>query len=210
MEDLSPRQREILEFIAAAIDANGVVPSYREIGAALGIGSTNGVSDHLKALEKKGYLERGGNPGSPRALRVTHKATSHFDDASSVSVPVIGRIAAGQPLLAQQSYEGALRLDAALLPMGGQVFALVVTGDSMIDDGIHDGDYLFVRQKKTVRNGQIAVVMVEGEATVKRFYREGDQIRLQPANREMDPILLDASSGEVEVVGEAVGVYRKI
>jgi len=210
VEDLSPRQRQILEFIAAAKDTTGVVPSYREIGAALGIGSTNGVSDHLKALEKKGYLERGGNPGSPRALRVTSKAASHFDDSSSVSVPIIGRIAAGAPLLAHENYEGALRIDGALLPMGGQVFALVVTGDSMIDDGIHDGDYLFVRQKKTVRNGQIAVVMVEGEATVKRFFHEGDKIRLQPANREMDPILVDARSGDVEVIGEAVGVYRKI
>lgn len=210
MDDLSPRQREILDFIVAAIDANGVVPSYREIGAALGIGSTNGVSDHIKALERKGYLERTGGRGSPRSLRVTGGAVSHLDDESSVSVPIIGRIAAGTPLLAQESYEGALRVDAGLLPLGGQVFALVVTGESMIEDGIHDGDYLFVRQKREVRDGTIAVVMVDGEATVKRFYREGKRIRLQPANSSMEPIYVDARSGEVEVVGEAVGLYRRI
>jgi len=210
VDDLSPRQREILDFIVAAIDANGVVPSYREIGAALGIGSTNGVSDHIKALERKGYLERTGGRGSPRSLRVTGGAVSHLDDESSVSVPIIGRIAAGTPLLAQESYEGALRVDAGLLPLGGQVFALVVTGESMIEDGIHDGDYLFVRQKREVRDGTIAVVMVDGEATVKRFYREGKRIRLQPANSSMEPIYVDARSGEVEVVGEAVGLYRRI
>jgi repressor LexA len=147
VEDLSPRQREILEFIIAAIDTNGVVPTYREIGAALGIHSTNGVSDHIKALERKGYLERTGGRGSPRSLRVTGGAMVRMEDESTISVPVLGRIAAGSPLLAQENYEGALRVDSALLPLGGQVFALVVKGDSMIDDGIHDGDYLFVRQK---------------------------------------------------------------
>ncbi len=210
VEDLSPRQRQILDYITAVVDANGVVPSYREIGAALGIGSTNGVSDHIKALERKGYLERTGGRGAPRSLRITRDGASRRDDDSALSVPIIGRIAAGAPLLAQESYEGALRVDATLLPFGGQVFALVVTGESMIEDGIHDGDYLFVHQQKTVRNGQIAVVMVDGEATVKRFYREGDRIRLQPANSAMKPIYVDARSGEVEVVGEAVGLYRRI
>ena len=211
MDDLSPRQREILEFLMAHVEQMGVVPSYREIGTALGIGSTNGVSDHLKALEKKGYLERTGVPGSPRSLRVTDKAgAAREEDGTVVGVPIIGRIAAGMPLLAQENYEGALRLDAGLLPLGGTVFALVVTGDSMIDDGIHDGDYLFVRQTRTVRNGQIAVVMVDGEATVKRFFHEGRRIRLQPANAQMDPIYVDPTAGEVDVVGEAVGVYRRI
>lgn len=210
MEDLSPRQREILEFIVSAIDTTGVVPTYREIGAALGIGSTNGVSDHIKALERKGYLERTGGRGSPRSLRVTGGAMVRMEDESTISVPVIGRIAAGEPLLAQENYEGAIRVDANLLPLGGQVFALVVTGDSMIEDGIHHGDYLFVRQRPDVRNGRIAVVMVEGEATVKRFFHEGSRIRLQPANASMEPIYVDPSAGEVSIIGEAVGVYRRI
>ena len=207
MDDLSPRQREILEFITAAIDTTGVVPSYREIGAALGIGSTNGVSDHLKALQKKGYLERGGNRGSPRALRVTEKATTHFDDASSLSVPIIGRIAAGQPLLATENYEGALRMDAALLPMGGQVFALVVTGDSMIDDGIHDGDVVLVERRSTATDGATVVAVVRGEATVKRLARKRGRIHLIPANAQMKPIV--AKPEDVEIRGVVVALLRR-
>jgi len=210
MEDLSPRQRAILDFIIAAIDQRGVAPTYREIGAALGIGSTNGVSDHIKALMRKGYLERGALPGSPRALVPTTAAVGMKEDEGVVGVPVLGRIAAGLPLLAEENYEGTLRVDQSMLPPGGKVFALVVTGESMIDDGIRDGDYLFVREQKQARNGQIAVVMVDGEATVKRFHREGDRIRLQPANQAMSPIYVDPSDGECEVVGVAVGVFRQI
>ncbi len=210
LEDLSPRQKDILDFIRMALDQGGVVPSYREIGKALGIGSTNAVSDHLKALIRKGYLARVGDPGRPRSLRLTPQATGHLDDDGIVAVPILGRIAAGTPLLAEENYEGTLRMDSNMLPPGGQVFALLVHGDSMIEDGIHDGDYLFVRQKNDARNGEIAVVMVENEATVKRFYREGQTIRLQPANSAMEPIFVQARSGEVSVIGVAVGVFRKI
>jgi len=194
----------------ASVESQGVVPTYREIGAALGIGSTNGVSDHIKALVRKGYLERRGGRGAPRALSITDKARPHPSDDDVVGIPLIGRIAAGQPLLAQENYEGAIRVDASMLPPGGGVFALLVTGESMIEDGIHDGDTLFVRQQKTCRQGDIAVVMVDGEATVKRFFREGDRIRLQPANAAMEPIYVDASSGDVAVVGIAVGLFRRM
>lgn len=210
MDELSPRQRAMLDFIVAAMDQRGVAPTYREIGAALGIGSTNGVSDHIKALIKKGYLERAADPGSPRSLVPTTRATGFIEDDGVVGVPVLGRIAAGLPLLAEENYEGTLRVDAGMLPAGGKVFALVVTGDSMIEDGIHDGDFLFVRQQKQVRNGEIAVVMVDGEATVKRFYREPDGIRLQPANSAMKPIYVKPSDGEVDLVGIAVAVFRRI
>jgi repressor LexA len=210
LEDLSPRQRDILDFIRMALDQGGVVPSYREIGKALGIGSTNAVSDHLKALIRKGYLARVGEPGRPRSLRLTPQATGHLDGDGIVGVPILGRIAAGTPLLAVENYEGTLRMDSNMLPPGGQVFALLVHGESMIEDGILPGDYLFVRQKNDARNGEIAVVMVDAEATVKRFYREGRQIRLQPANSAMEPIFVDATSGEVSVIGVAVGVFRKI
>ena len=209
MEDLSPRQREVLDFIRLFIDQNGVVPSYREIGGAVGIGSTNGVSDHVKALERKGYLERG-DRGSPRSIRLTVQATGFLDEDSVVGVPILGRIAAGSPLLAQENYDGSLRVDSSMLPPGGKVFALVVTGDSMIDDGIHDGDYLFVRQKREFRNGEIGVMMVDGDATVKRLYDEGDRIRLHPANREMDDFYVDRASGNCELIGVAVGVYRRL
>jgi repressor LexA len=208
--ELSPRQREILEFMTAAVDQRGVVPSYREIGGALDIRSTNAVSDHIKALIRKGYVERVGEPGRPRSLRITSRASETLHDDSVVGVPILGRIAAGVPLLAQENYEGTLRLDSSMLPAGGNVFALMVTGDSMIEDGIHDGDHLFVRQKTSARDGEIAVVMVDGEATVKRLYREGSRLRLQPANSAMDPIYVDQAAGDVSVIGVAVGVFRRI
>ncbi|MCO4743521.1 MAG: transcriptional repressor LexA [Proteobacteria bacterium] len=210
MEDLSPRQTDILEFILGAIDQSGVAPSYREIGAALGIGSTNGVSDHIKALIRKGYLERVGSRGTSRSLRPTERATGTFVQEGVVGVPILGRIAAGAPLLAQENYEGTMRLDTSLLPNGGNVFALVVTGDSMIEDGIHEGDLLLVKQQANARSGEIAVVMVDGDATVKRFFPEGDRIRLQPANSAMDPIYVDRQSGDTQIVGVAVGVFRQL
>ena len=210
LEDLSPRQKELLEFLISSVEQSGVVPSYREIGAALGIGSTNAVSDHIKALIRKGYVERVGEPGRPRSLRLTQQSTGFFGDQQVTAVPLVGRVAAGTPLLAEENYEGSVRVDQGMLPPGGKVFALVVTGDSMIDDGILDGDTLFVQQRPDARNGEIAVVMVEGEATVKRFFREGNTLRLQPANTQMDPIFVDANSGDVQVVGVAVGVFRRI
>lgn len=210
MDDLSPRQREILDFMVSAIDQKGIAPTYREIGAALQISSTNGVSDHVKALIRKGYLQRGAIAGSPRSLVPTTRATGFADDTATVGVPLLGRVAAGQPLLAEENYERTIRVDAALLPPGGNVFALKVTGQSMIDDGIHDGDVLFVRQQKAARNGEIAVVLVDGEATVKRLYREGKRLRLQPANATMQPIYVDEASGDCEVVGIAVGIFRQL
>ncbi len=168
------------------------------------------MSDHLKALIRKGYVERVGRPGRPRSLRLTERATAGLESTTVTSVPVLGRIAAGVPLLAEENYEGSIRVDQGMLPQGGKVFALVVTGDSMIEDGIFDGDTLFVRQKNSARDGEIAVVMVDGDATVKRLYREGPQLRLQPANAAMEPIYVDADSGDVDVIGVAVGVYRRI
>ena len=210
MEGLSSRQSEILEFIVAAMGQTGVCPSYREIGRALGIGSTNGVSDHIKALERKGYIERVGGRGASRSIRLTDKVQNNWSDEQVVGVPVLGRVAAGEPLLAVENYESTIRMDQNLMPPGGQVFALVVQGDSMIEDGIHSGDTVFVQQKRSCRNGEIAVVMVEGEATVKRFFHEGNQVRLQPANSSMEPILLNAQSGDIEVVGTVVGLFRQL
>jgi repressor LexA len=210
MDDLSPRQQEIFEFIRTVLDQRGVSPSYREIGTALGIGSTNAVSDHIKALVRKGFIERVGGRGAPRSIRLTEQADDSFDDDGVQGIPILGRIAAGVPLLAEENYEGTLRVDSTMVPRGGKIFALVVTGESMIEDGIHDGDYLFVREKQTARNGEIAVVMVDGEATVKRFFNEGSTIRLQPANSAMEPIFVDRSSGDVAVIGIAVGLFRKI
>ncbi len=208
--ELSERQRVILEFIQASYDQSGVVPSYREIGAALGIKSTNAVSDHLKALMRKGYLERVGPAGNSRSIRLTEGASVGLSEESVVNVPVLGRVAAGVPLLAEENYEGSIRWDRSLVPSGGQIFALRVRGDSMIDDGIHDGDTLLVRQKSEARNGEIAVVLVDGEATVKRVQREGSLLRLIPANSAMTPRVVDLGQHEASIVGVAIGLWRRI
>lgn len=207
MEDLAPRQREILEYIAAIVDQKGVAPTYREIGDALNIKSTNGVSDHVKALIRKGYLQRPGGHGSARSLRLTDRATTSFHDQATVGIPVIGRVAAGLPILAEENFESTLRLDASMVPAGATCFALRVTGDSMIEDGILDGDLVVVRQQQTARDGEIVVARVDDEATVKRFYREKGRVRLQPANSEMSPIYVDATA-DLNIVGRVVGLVR--
>jgi repressor LexA len=221
-DDLSARQRAILDFFREWLDTNGVPPTYREIGHAMGIRSTNGVSDHVKALLRKGYLNRVGEGSRARSLVLTDKALAAgpqtperaLDDM--VEVGVFGRVAAGMPLLAEENREETLHVDSVLLPGAQRVFALRVTGESMIDDGIFDGDYIFVRKQLQVNDGDIAVVMVDEEATVKRFYREpradgGFRVRLQPANETMSPIYVDAEDfREVNILGIVVGVYRKL
>ncbi len=226
MNPLSTRQRAVLEYIYSRVQQEGVLPSYREIGDALSIRSTNGVSDHIKALEHKGYLSRVGGRGKTalaRSMALTELAMHelgagvqepHLDEAANdnvVEVHCYGTVAAGLPALAQENREESLWLDRCMLPGGGTTFALRVSGESMILDGILPGDYLFIRKQLTVRDGEIAVVMVDGECTVKRFFREGDRIRLQPANDSMEPIYVAASDfKEVQVIGVVVGVYRQV
>ncbi len=219
-EDLSARQQAILEMIRDWIATRGVPPTYREIGQAMGIRSTNGVSDHVKALIRKGYLTRVGDGGRSlaRSLVLTDKAlAAPVEDADGdegegmVDVPLFGRVAAGEPILAEENRMGTVRVDSALLPRVGKTFALRVSGESMIDDGIFDGDYIFVRKQLDVIDGDISVVMVDGEATVKRLFRETGGVRLQPANPSMEPIYLAASEfNAVDVLGVVVGVYRKL
>ncbi|MBJ94315.1 MAG: repressor LexA [Rickettsiales bacterium] len=224
MDKLSPRQTSILEYIYSRFQQDGILPSYREIGDAMGIRSTNGVSDHIKALTRKGYLQRVGGTGKSalaRAMRLTDLALTELSgdlqpeaslhDLDMIEVGVYGSVAAGLPALAVEHREETLRVDRCMIPGAGQVFALRVSGESMIEDGILPGDYIFVRKQLTVRDGEIAVVMVDGECTVKRFFREGDRIRLQPANSTMEPIYVAASEfREVHVVGIVSGVFRKM
>ena len=209
MKELTGRQRELLEYIVTTIDQCGVPPSYRQMADALSIKSLNGIADHLKALERKGYIERPGDRGSSRSVRLTGVSQATMDD-SIASIPLVGRVAAGTPLLAAENYDGCVRVDRSMLPIGGEVFALQVTGDSMIEDGIHDGDTLFVQKKENFRRGEIAVVLVDDEATVKRAYREGDMLRLEPSNSDMSAIMVDERAGDVAVLGVAVGVFRRI
>jgi len=212
---LTERQTKVLSIIAKALDEYGVAPSYREIANQLNIRSTNAVSDHLKTLEAKGYIVRAHGAGKARSLRLTAIAedllglNTDEDHGDTLGVPVVGRIAAGPMGLATEYIDERVHFDVSLLPPGNDTFILVVHGDSMIEDGIRDGDYLIVQKRKRARRGEIAVVMVDQEATVKRFYPEGDKIRLQPANSAMDPIYVDAKSGEVQVVGVSVGLFRR-
>jgi repressor LexA len=206
MTELSRRQRDVLDFIIAAVQQRGMPPTYREIGDALGISSTNGVADHVKALVRKGYLRKAGG-GAARGIQLTEKARP-VERGDTVSVPVIGTVAAGQPILAEENYEKSLHLDASLLAGGDSVYALTVRGDSMIEEGILEGDLVIVRSQATARNGDIVVALVDDEATVKFFFREGDRIRLQPAHPTMDPIYVDARNNTA-VQGIVVGVFRQ-
>ena len=208
MEDLAPRQQQVLDFIATTLDQAGVPPSLREIGDALGIRSTNGVADHVKALERKGYIERTGS-GRARSIRLTSKSTGAFREEQTVAIPVIGKVAAGQPILAAENYEGAIHMDASMVPAGATVFALNVSGDSMIEDGILDGDFIFVRKQEHARDGETVVALVDDEATVKRFYRESDHIRLQPANSSMEPIRVQHDT-HIAILGSVIGLYRQM
>jgi repressor LexA len=199
----------MLDFIASYTDQKGVPPTIREIGEALGIKSTNGVSDHIKALVRKGYLERVGDARSSRGVRIAPSARGGFREEATVAVPLVGRVAAGSPILAEENYAGTLHMDSAMLPNNAQAFALTVSGNSMIEDGILDGDYVFVKRQNTSRNGEITVVMVDGDATVKRVYREKGRLRLQPSNAAMEPIWVDPGQ-DVDILGVVVGVYRRI
>lgn len=222
MEALTERQKTVLEFVVEYIRVHRFPPTVREIGRALGIRSTNGVSDHLKALERKGYLERRGMKS--RALIPTERALGILEEAvhplpvaaarseTTLRVPVLGRVAAGEPILAQESWDSAIEVDRALLGKNADAvnFALHVSGDSMIGDGIHDGDLVLVREQPTARPGEIVVARIEDDATVKRFYPEGERIRLQPSNPRLAPIYVDSEDArDVQILGVVVGLFRQ-
>lgn len=208
MSDLSQRQADVLDFVVQAIENRGLPPSYREIGDALGIASTNGVSDHVKALIKKGYLKKiEGGSGKARGLQLTAKARSMHANDNLIEIPLVGHVAAGSPILAEEHHESVVHFDANLLRGDGPTFALRVRGESMIEEGIHDGDMVLVRQQATARNGDIVVALVEGEATVKYYFHEGHRIRLQPANSSMDPIFVGPDQ-ETLIQGTVAGVVR--
>ncbi|MGZ6123813.1 MAG: transcriptional repressor LexA [Myxococcales bacterium] len=223
-EPLTERQEKILSFIKKSIQDQGYPPTIREIGVHFGIRSTNGVNDHLKALERKGYLMRGelksralsviegGRSGGGRFPRISRRELSPVGEGEVVEVPVVGKVAAGEPILAQENITDHVRIDSMLLADGGRkVFALRVTGDSMIGDGIFDGDYIFVRKQLQAGSGEIVVAMIEDEATVKRYYPEGDRIRFQPSNPRLKPIYVNRDEfRETQIIGVVVGVYRKM
>jgi repressor LexA len=202
--ELTKRQQQILDFIRGEIHRCGYPPSVREIGEAIGLSSSSTVHSHLAALESKGYLRR--DPSKPRALEVLdYRETDRGVDYGSVrAVPVVGQVAAGQPILAAENIEQTMSLPTEMAD--DETFILRVKGDSMIEAGILDGDFVVVRQQPTAANGDIVVAMLEDSATVKTFYREPDRIRLQPENSTMEPIY----AREVTILGKVVALFRRL
>jgi repressor LexA len=224
---LTQRQREILDFISASIVERGFPPTLREIGEHFQIRSTNGVNDHLKALEKKGHLRREDlksramrpvlpdGSGEVVPLRRLASGTGNVaivsPDDDMAEIPILGKVAAGLPILAVENATDTVRVDRVLIGGHREVFGLRIVGESMIEDGIFDGDYVFVKKTPTAGTGDIVVAMIEGEATVKRYYPEGDRVRFQPANSNMAPIYVRrAEMKSVDIIGIVVGVYRKL
>lgn len=208
MSDRKPRgetQDRILAYIQSEIRERGYAPSVREIGEAVGLRSTSTVHGHLMRLEKKGLLRR--DAMKPRAMGLSPEYFSSEDEVVDDvrRLPVVGRVAAGQPILAEENIEEELPIPVGLTGSGEQ-FILRVRGDSMIEAGILDGDYIVVRRQADAQNGEIVVALVEDSATVKRFYKENGYFRLQPENSTMEPIIVD----EVSIVGKVVSLLRKM
>lgn len=199
MDKLKPKEQRVLDYINQAMDEQGYAPSVREICAALNIKSTSTAHMYVERLASKGYIER--LAGKSRAIK---KSEDALDGGKRYRVPVVGQVAAGQPILATQNLEGYITYSSYHTFDESKLFCLRVKGESMIDAGIFDGDYVIVEQRSYAENGEIVVAMVEDEATVKRFYKENGGFRLQPENKTMEPILVK----EVSVLGKVVALVR--
>jgi repressor LexA len=213
MVGLTKRQEQTLDFIRHCIEERGYPPTLREIGEHMGIRSTNGVNDHLRALERKGYLRR--EDMKSRALKLVEQALptaqASANDDAMVEIAVLGRVAAGLPLLAEEHVVDSVRVDRMMVRGGRDVFGLRVSGDSMIDAGILSGDYIFVRKQSTADRGDIVVALIGDEATVKYFYPEKDYVAFKPANSQMAPILVRATDFKpTMLLGKVIGVFRKL
>lgn len=197
---ISKKQNEILEFIKARILEKGYPPAVREICEAVNLKSTSSVHAHLETLEKNGYIRR--DPTKPRAIEICDDSFQMIRQEIT-SIPIVGTVAAGQPLLATQNIDGYFPLPVELAP-NAECFVLKVKGDSMINVGIFNGDQIFVERTNVARNGDTVVALVDDSATVKTFYKEDGHIRLQPENDDMDPIIVD----DCEILGKVYGVFR--
>lgn len=197
---ISAKQKEILEYIKAQILERGFPPAVRDICEAVHLKSTSSVHSHLETLEKNGYIRR--DPTKPRAIEILDD-TFNLLRREVTNVPIIGRVAAGEPILAEQNIENYFPVPMEMLP-NNQTFLLKVHGESMINAGILDGDMILVEERQAASDGDMVVALVENEATVKTFYKEDRYIRLQPENDFMDPIIVD----DVLIVGKVIGVFR--
>ena len=208
---LTARQQEIYDFVTRYVDGHGYPPTVREIGEEVGLASPSTVHAHLANLERAGYIRR--DPTKPRALEVVgrERGSAAAEDSRTRVLPLVGQIAAGGPLLAEQNVEDHLAVPEPLVAGSGEDFLLRVKGDSMIEAGILDGDYVVVRRQQTARNGEIVVALAgedeaADEATVKRFFREEGRIRLQPENSALEPLF----PAHVQVLGRVTGVFRTV
>jgi repressor LexA len=206
MTKLSKRQQDILDFIKSEVKTKGYPPSVREIGEAVGLASSSTVHGHLSRLESKGLIRR--DPTKPRAIEILEvDENAQIPRNNVINVPVVGKVTAGLPITAIENIEEYFPLPERLAPADENVFMLEIMGESMIEAGILDGDYVIVKQQATANNGDIVVAMTEeDEATCKRFFKEKDYFRLQPENSTMDPIILR----NVSILGKVIGVYRQI
>lgn len=197
---ISAKQQEILEYIKSQILERGFPPAVRDICEAVHLKSTSSVHSHLETLEKNGYIRR--DPTKPRAIEILDDSFN-FVRREMVNVPLVGRVAAGEPILAQQNIENYFPIPIEFMP-NNQTFMLTVKGESMINAGILDGDMVLVSQCNTARNGEMIVALIEDGATVKTFYKEDNFIRLQPENDTMDPIIVQ----DCQILGKVIGVFR--
>ena len=197
---ITPKQQEILDFIKSEILSKGYPPAVRDICEAVHLKSTSSVHSHLETLEKNGYIRR--DPTKPRAIEIMDDSFN-LSRREVVNVPMVGTVAAGQPILAQEHIEGYFAIPAEYMP-NTDCFMLKVKGESMINAGIFDGDYIMVRQQNVASNGEMIVALVDDSATVKTFYKENGHYRLQPENDSMDPIIVN----DVQILGKVCGVFR--
>lgn len=197
---ISAKQQEILDYIKSQILERGFPPAVRDICEAVHLKSTSSVHSHLETLEKNGYIRR--DPTKPRAIEILDDSFQMLR-RETANVPIVGRVAAGEPLLAEQNIEDYFPIPTEFLP-NNQTFLLKVRGESMINAGILDGDYVLVEQRQTASNGEMVVALIEDGATVKTFYKEEGVIRLQPENDTMDPIIVD----NCQILGTVFGVFR--
>lgn len=197
---ISAKQQEILDYIKSQILERGFPPAVRDICEAVHLKSTSSVHSHLETLEKNGYIRR--DPTKPRAIEILDDSFQMLR-RETANVPIVGRVAAGEPLLAEQNIEDYFPIPTEFLP-NNQTFLLMVRGESMINAGILDGDYVLVEQRQAASNGEMVVALIEDGATVKTFYKEEGVIRLQPENDTMDPII----ARDVMILGKVIGVFR--
>ncbi|MBQ8638094.1 MAG: transcriptional repressor LexA [Lachnospiraceae bacterium] len=198
---ITTKQREILEYLKQQVLLKGYPPSVREICDAVQLKSTSSVHAHLETLERNGYIRK--DPTKPRAIEVIDDSFNTFR-TEVVSIPVVGQVAAGQPILALENIESYFPIPAHMIPAGKELFILNVKGDSMINAGIYNGDQLVIQRQNTAENGDRIVALIDDSATVKTFYKENGHYRLQPENDSMEPIIVD----KLEIIGKAISLFR--